>query len=171
MTPPHRPEEGDVYFLDPRSTRISRNAFGRLVLTVAGGVDQFEDVRPIRAFPLSAPDRDVSLTDAEGREIGVIPDVNALDPESRQTLVEELDTVYLSTRVHAIKSVQSQYGVGTWELETDRGPRTAYLRDRGDVRALPDGRIILTDVHGVKYEIADPGALDERSRSFIEAEM
>jgi hypothetical protein len=113
----------------------------------------------------------VSLMDPEGREIGVIRDVGELDAESRQVLLDELAMVYLSTRVLAIKSINSRWGVGTWELETDRGPRSAHLRDRGDVRALPDGRIILTDVHGVKYEIADPSALDEKSRSFIESEM
>jgi hypothetical protein len=166
-----QPQEGDVYFIDPRSARITRNAFGRLVLTLGMGVDEFEDVHPVRAFPLSAPERDVSLMDTEGREIGVIRDVGELDAESRQVLLDELTMVYLTTRVVAIKDVDSKYGVGTWQLETDRGPRSAHLRDRGDVRALPDGRIILTDVHGVKYEIADPNALDERSRSFIEAEL
>jgi hypothetical protein len=166
-----RPEEGDVYFMEPRSVKITRNAFGRLVLRIGCGVDEFQNVRPVRGFPLSAPERDISLMDAEDREIGVIRDMGELDPESRQILLEELELVYLTTRVLAIKNVESRYGVGTWELETDRGPRSAHVRDRGDVRPLPDGRIILTDVHGVKYEITDPMALDERSRSFIEAEM
>jgi len=166
-----QPQEGDVYFIDPRSARIARNAFGRLVLTLGMGVDEFEDVHPLRAFPLSAPERDVSLMDADGQEIGVIRDVGELDADSRRVLLDELELVYLTTRVVAIRNVDSKYGVGTWELETDRGPRSAHLRDRGDVRALPDGRIILTDVHGVKYEIADPQALDEKSRSFIEAEL
>lgn len=166
-----QPQEGDVYFIDPRSARITRNAFGRLVLTLGIGVDQFEDVHPLRAFPLSAPERDVSLMDADGREIGVIQDLAELDADSRRVLVDELELVYLTTRVVAIRNVNSRFGVGTWELETDRGPRSAHVRDRGDVRALPDGRIILTDVHGVKYEIADPQALDEKSRSFIESEL
>jgi hypothetical protein len=32
---------------------------------------------------------------------------------------------------------------------------------------MPDGRIILTDVDGVKYEIPRPEDLDERSRSWL----
>src|SRR2546421_2492808 len=166
-----RSEEGDVYFLDPRSVRISRNPFGRLVLRVGMGVDEFQDVHPTRAFPLSAPDKDISLADTEGREIGVIRDINELDRESRDVLFDELEIVYLGTRVQAIKSITSNYGISTWEMETDRGPRSTHLRDRSDVRSLPDGRIVLTDVHGVKYEIPGVDSLDERSRALLESEM
>ena len=56
-------------------------------------------------------------------------------------------------------------------METDRGFRSTHLRDRSDVRSLPDGRIILTDVHGVKYEIPGVDSLDERSRALLESEM
>src|SRR5262245_26246171 len=125
-----RPEGGDIDFLDARSVRITRNPFGGLTLTVGMGVDEFQNVRPVRAFPLSAPDRDISLLDAEGEEIGVIRDVNELDRQSRDVLVEELELVYLGTRVSAVKNVTSNYGISTWELETDRGPRTTHLRDR-----------------------------------------
>jgi hypothetical protein len=157
--------------LDPRCVRISRNASGRLVLTLGMGVDRFEDVRPVCAFPLSAPDEHVSLMDSEGREIGVVRDVGQLDPESRRVLQEEREMVYLTTRVQAIRSATSRFGVGTWELETDRGPRTIHVRLRGDVRWLPGGRVVLTDLHGVKYEIPDVNALDERSRGFLETEL
>jgi hypothetical protein len=161
----------DECFLDPRSVRVSRNASGRLVLTIGMGVDEFEDVRPVCAFPLSAPEQHVSLMDSEGREIGVVRDLGELDPESRRVLREEREMVYLTTRVEAIKSVTSRYGIGTWELETDRGPRTIHVRLRGDVRPLPGGRVVLTDIHGVKYEISDVAGLDERSRGFLETEL
>ena len=43
-------------------------------------------------------------------------------------------------------------------------------RERSDIRPMPDGRIILTDVDGVKYEIPPLDELDERSRSWLEIE-
>ena len=55
MTELKRPEEGDVYFLEPSATRISRNAFGRLVLTIGGGVEEFEDVHAL-ALQVSVPE-------------------------------------------------------------------------------------------------------------------
>ena len=56
------------------------------------------------------------------------------------------------------------------ETITDRGLRTAHVKERSNIRPLPDGRIMLTDVDGVKYEII-PDQLDERSRSWLEIEV
>jgi hypothetical protein len=126
-----------------------------------------EGVRPVRAFPLTAPDRQIVLLDAEDRELGVIQELKRLDRESREAIEAELEIAYLVAHVTAIHSVRSRFGVTTWELDTDRGPRTAHVKERSDIRPLPNGRIILTDVHGVQYEIPPPEALDERSRSWL----
>jgi hypothetical protein len=162
--------EGDLQFLDPRGVRARRNERGKLVVTLGGGVETVEDVRPVRAFPLTAPDRQIILLDPEDRELGVVRELGALDEESREVIEEELEIAYLVTRVRAIRFIQSRFGVTTWELETDRGLRTAHVKERSNIRPLPDGRIMLTDVDGVKYEII-PDQLDERSRSWLEIEV
>jgi hypothetical protein len=126
-----------------------------------------EGVRPVRCFPLAAPDRQIVLLAGEERELGIIRDLGALDRKSREAIETELEIAYLMTRVQVIRSVRSRFGVTTWELETDRGSRTAHVKERSDIRPLPDGRIILTDVDGVKYEIPPPDELDERSRSWL----
>jgi Domain of unknown function (DUF1854) len=154
-------------FLDPRAVRARRDERGRLVVTLGGGVETVEGVRPVRAFPLTAPDRQIVLLDTEDRELGVIQELKRLDRESREAIEAELEIAYLVAHVTAIQSVRSRFGVTTWELETDRGPRTAHVKERSDIRPLPDGRIILTDVHGVQYEIPTPEELDERSRSWL----
>jgi len=64
----------------------------------------------------------------------------------------------------------ARFGVTTWELETDRGSRTAHVKERSDIRPMPDGRIMLTDVDGVKYEIPPMEELDERSRTCLQIE-
>ena len=67
--------------------------------------------------------------------------------------------------------VDPRQGLISWDLDTSLGPRTIYLKDRSDIRPLPDGRIILTDVHGAKYQIPPVDQLDDRSRSWLEIEM
>jgi hypothetical protein len=161
---------GDLQFLDPRAVRARRNALGQLVVTLGGGVETVEGVRPVRAFPLTAPDRQIALLDAEDRELGVIRELKRLDRESRAAIEAELEIAYLVARVQVIHSVRSRFGVTTWELETDRGPRTAHVKERSDIRPLPDGRIILTDVHGIQFEIPPPAELDDRSRSWLAVE-
>lgn len=161
---------GDLCFLDPRAIRARRNERGKLVVTLGGGVETIEGVRPLRAFPLTAPDLQIVLIDAEDNELGVIRDLKTLDRESRHEIEAELEIVYLVPRVQSILSVLSRFGITTWELDTDRGVRTAHVKERTDIRPLPDGRIILTDVDGIKYEIPPVEELDERSRGWLEIE-
>jgi hypothetical protein len=161
---------GDLQFLDPRQIRARRNERGKLVVTLGCGVETVEGVRPLRAFPLTAPDSQIVLLDADDNELGVIRDLKALDRETREAIEAELEIAYLVTRVQEIRSVLSRFGVTTWDLETDRGPRIAHVKERSDIRPMPDGRIVLTDVDGVKYEIPPLKELDERSRSWLEIE-
>jgi hypothetical protein len=127
-------------------------------------------VRPLRAFPLSAPDVNVVLIDGEDNELGMIRDLKALDADSYEVLRAELELAYLFTKVREIRWVRSRFGVTTWSLETDRGARTAHVKERSDIRTMPDGRTVLTDVHGIQYEIPPPDQLDERTRGYIDIE-
>lgn len=155
-------------YLDPRALRIYRAPFGDLCLTLAGR--EYQSIRPVQAFPLTGRGSNIAFLDSEGKEIGILADLRSLDAESRQVLADALTMAYFMPRVRAILNVQSRYGISTWTLETDRGRAIAQVKDRSDIRTLADGRIILSDVHGIKYEIRDLGALDERSRSYLDSE-
>jgi hypothetical protein len=60
--------------------------------------------------------------------------------------------------------------VTTWDLDTDRGSRTIYLKDRGDIRRMSDRRIILIDMHGIRFDIPDTRKLDATSLRLIDTE-
>ena len=128
-------------------------------------------MRAVRCLPLTRPGQYVSLQDDEGAEIGIIADVAELDRESRKAVEADLDLYYLKAEVKAIIRVEARNGVITWELVTDRGPRTVHVRDRQNIRPLPNGRTILTDIHEAKYEIPPFDELDERSRHWLEIEL
>jgi len=169
-TPPRGLSNADLRLLEPKCVRLSRDAFGALRLEI-GIEERYEPVRVLRALPLTDPNRFISFTDDEGAEIGILEDPSRLDPESRKILEEEIQLVYLRAEVRSIVKVNPRVGLVSWELDTSLGPRTIYLKDRHDIRPLPDGRIILTDVHGAKYEIPSLDALDDRSRAWLEIEM
>lgn len=162
------PKPFDAGYLDEKEVRVSRDSFGRLRLEARGTF--YEDVRVARAFPISAPDRNIAFQDAQGKQIGMVADMRRLDRESRRLLQEELEMMYFSTRILQVLHVVSRRGVTTWRLVTDRGPCTIYVKDRSDIRTLPDGRVLITDMHGIRYEIPNPEELDEESRRFLEAE-
>jgi hypothetical protein len=159
---------GPSAYLDPRCLRAFRTARGELA--VAYGPLTSEGVRAVRAFPFTAPEEQIALIDAEDREIGMIRHLVDLDSQSREAILSELAMAYLVPRVTAIRSVRSRFGVTTWDLETDRGPRVAHVKERTDIRLLPDGRTMLTDVHGVQYEIPPRDEIEERSRYWLDME-
>ncbi|MGQ9525707.1 MAG: DUF1854 domain-containing protein [Armatimonadota bacterium] len=45
------------------------------------------------------------------------------------------------------------------------------MRDRNDIRRLRAGRVVMTDVNGVKYDIPNWRELDKRSSELLEQEM
>lgn len=155
--------------LAPAEIEISRDGANRLRLTTAGG-ETFDAVKPVRAFPLTSPDNCVFLMDAEGSEIGLIPDVTHLEDRSRHILEEELSQEYFVTRIDAIRGVKSRHGVTTWELMTERGDRTIHVKDRTDIRKLPGRRVLFTDVEGMRYEVPNAEQLDNRSQNLLDSE-
>lgn len=166
-----QPDDADsvgLTYFDPKEVRVTRDSFGELHLHV--GEEHYTGVRPVRAFPLTAPHAHIAFMDSQGRQVGAVADMRALDRQSRRILEEELEMMYFTPRILAVYSAYSRHGVGTWRVATDRGDRVILIKDRSDVRTLPDGRIIITDVHGIRYEIPNPKELDERSQMFIEAE-
>lgn len=158
-------------YLDPRRLRAFRSERGELVVRISEGNEAIHvGVRPVRAFPFTAPGEQIALIDLEDQEIGMIRDLGELDEDSREALLSELTIAYLVPRVTGIRSVRSRFGVTTWDLETDRGPRVAHVKERSDIRLLPDGRTMLTDVHGVQYEIPPRDEIEERSRFWLDFE-
>ena len=154
--------------LAPEQLRARRDAFDRLVVSIS---DQTHvGVRPVRSCPVSAPRRFVALWDVSGQEIGLIADLDDLDDESGRVLLEELDLTHLTVQVLAVQAIESRFGMTSWKLETTRGFRVAHLKDRSQMRWLPAGRVILTDVLGMRFEIRDTAELDDRSKALLETE-
>ena len=162
------PMFADAPLLDAAAVTFALDPFGRLGMTL-GGVTH-TPVRPLRALPLSAPHRWIFLVNAEDKEIGILADVAGLDADSRAALEAELALAYFATRITRILGVRSRHGVTTWDLETERGPKTIHVKDRGDIRHLHGGHILFADVYGMKYEIPALAELDQRSRDFIETD-
>ena len=146
---------------------LERDSFGRLVLTDAEG-ERHAGVTPVRAFPLSAPGEGVSLVGSEGRELVWIDRVEALPPQTRTLIEEELavrDFAPTLLKLHAVSS----FGVpSTWTVSTDRGDTSFVLKAEEDIRRLDGGALLIASAHGVQFRIPDTKALDRASRKLLE---
>ena len=145
--------------------RLHRDPSGRLVLTDERGVARV-GVEPVRSFPITDPDRLVSILDDRGREVACIADLAALPPEMGDLVRQELADREFLPRVERLVRVVMGKEPHVWEVITDRGPVQFLLRE-DDIRRLGPTRAILVDMHGVRYYIPDSRQLDPKSRRIL----
>jgi len=149
---------------------LSRDRFGRLVLVGADGV-RHQGVVAVRAFPLSAPDRGVSLCDAEGREVLWIDDLAELPPSTRKQVEAELASAQFLPTILRILRVSSEATPCEFTIETDRGATRFTLDSDEQIRKVGPNRVILTDARGVRYHVPDIRKLDAASRRGLERHL
>ncbi len=163
-----RPElpDPDAPPLDPKETRLFYDPSGFLRATV--GIRTYLDVTVVRAFPLSLENHYYGLLSGRLDEIGIIMDPTELDQTSQDVIALEMRRRYFSTVVERIDSIREEFGATYWKVQTSRGERSfigKHLRD--NVSYLDDGRILVHDVDGNRYEITSLASLDEASRSTL----
>jgi hypothetical protein len=139
----------------------------RLILRRPGR-DDAVDVRLRRAFPWSAPDRYVSVRDAEGKELLLIDSLEPLDVGRRTVIERALGDASFVPRIISVQDVDVRFGYQQWKVTTDRGPVEFRVQEREDIRFMPDGRFRIKDADGTVYELVRLEELDEASRRAVE---
>ena len=160
----------DIRTFNPDEIRLSYDEFDDLRLTLTDG-GEYTKIDVIRSFPLTAPQRLIMLADRDGEEIGIIENLAELDKESMRVVEAELAKSYFVPEILRINSLDEDYGVPRWDVETDRGPRRFQLRSRRDSRLLEAGRVLIQDIDGNRYVVPDYRKLDARSQALIEEEI
>jgi len=145
---------------------LSRNAFGKLVLSDANGMH--EGVVPVRSFPIAAPESGIAIVDADGRELAWIDNLDQLPAAARALLEEELQNREFLPVIKRIRHVSTFAVPSTWEVETDRGVTTFVLKGEEDIRRIAPSKLLIADSHGVQYLIRDQQALDKGSRKLLD---
>lgn len=146
---------------------LSRNAFGRLVLTDADGIAH-EGVMPVRAFPIAAPDDGLALVSMEGRELVWLDSLDVLPAAMRTLLREELAAREFMPEVQRILGVSTYATPSTWTVETNRGETSFVLRGEEDIRRLGGQTLLISDSHGIQFLIRDAAKLDKPSRKILD---
>ncbi|MBT9490968.1 MAG: DUF1854 domain-containing protein [Paucibacter sp.] len=146
---------------------LSRNAFGRLLLTDAQGREH-GDISVVRAHPISAPDEGVSLIGSDGHELAWIEDLAALPAAERELLSAELASRDFMPTIQRITAVSTFSTPSQWTVETDQGETIFILKTEEDIRRLPDGRLLIASSHGLQLMVQDRFALDRPSKKLLE---
>lgn len=147
--------------------KLARNAFGRMVLTTATG-QVHEEVVPVRAFPIAAPEEGIALVSVDGHELAWVERLADLPPDQRALVEEELASREFVPEIRRLRHVSSFATPSTWEVETDRGDTRLVLKGEEDIRRLGTSTLLIADSHGIQFLIRDLNALDRHSRKLLD---
>jgi hypothetical protein len=145
---------------------LTSDAAGRLILIDAEGQTHV-GVEPVRAFPISDPERWITLLDRHGREVAAIGDLAAVATQVRSLVLKELADREFLPQIERVVRVVTHREPHEWEVITDRGAAKFLVRDADDIRRLGPTRAILVEMHGVRYYIADSRQLDAKSQRIL----
>lgn len=150
----------------PASLHLARDSFGRLMLTIDGVTH--EDVVPVRAFPIAAPDEAVALVGSDGHELAWVERLADLPEPQRSLVVEELASREFTPEIHRILAVSGYVTPCTWSVETDRGEVRFVLKSEEAIRRLSDSGLLIADSQGIHFLVRDTRALDAASRKMLD---
>jgi hypothetical protein len=147
--------------------QLSRNNFGKLVLTTEEG-EVHEGVAPVRAFPIQAPDKGISMVLGDGKEVGWIADIAGLAPQVRELVQDELEGREFMPEILSVKQVSSFATPCTWFVTTDRGDTEFTLKGEEDIRRVGASSLLVADNHGIHFLIRDMYGIDKKTRSILD---
>ena len=147
--------------------KLSRNAYNHLVLVTADGKEH-DNVSPVRAFPIQAPDEGISMVLQDGEEVAWIDRLADLPEAIRSLIAEELAGREFMPEISRIDSVTSYATPCTWHVKTDRGESAFVLKGEEDIRRIGRASLPIADNHGIHFLIRDMYAVDKHSRKILD---
>ena len=155
-------------FLDPANLHLFRDDSGRLRLTVEGE-RSYLDVKVVRAFPFSGPGHYIGFLDGREKLIGLVVNPANLDADTRRAVDEALKRQYFIPIIHNVCSLREEFGAVYLDVETDWGRRQFVAKGiRDAIVHLGEGQLLISDVDGNRFRIADWRKLNPRSQRYLE---
>jgi len=147
--------------------QLRRDSFGKLVFTGDDGVDVV-GIIPVRAFPIQAPTRGISLVRDGGKEVAWIDDLATAPSQIRDLVAEELEGREFIPEIAHIASVSSFATPCTWHVKTDRGDTAFVLKVDEDIRRVGEASLLIADSHGINFLVRDMFKIDKHSRKILD---
>ncbi len=157
--PPRPPQKSS-----DRALQLERRRDGQLWAIRS---DLSEAVRVRRCFPWSEPGHFISLRNNEDEEFALVVDPRELDPDSLDALELGMAEAGFVIEITAIRRLDEEVEIYDWEVETLQGPRRFQTKRDDWPRSMPGGGLLIRDVAGDLFYVADPQALDPRSAGLI----
>ena len=146
------------------SVAVRHHGDGRLVALVG---DRTIPVKLRQCFPWSEPTRHISLRDNDDNEIALVDDPASLDAESRQAMELALAEAGFVLEVTRVLEIEEEIEIRQWTVETRQGKRLFQTHLDDWPRVLPGSGLLIRDVGGDLYRLAEPQRMDRKSRQLL----
>jgi len=157
----------DIGLLDLSELEFYKNKNG--FLAMRKGEQDYKRVRLTRAVPLTDPFSYVAVSDAEGKEIGIMKTLDGLPEGQRELVGAELDGCYYCPIIEEIFSIREKLGYFYFDVRLKETKRLFAVKDISrSIKQLDDGGIIINDVDGNRFIIADVETIKPKSRRKLE---
>jgi hypothetical protein len=123
---------------------------------------------PVRAFPIQAPDKGISLVLHDGQEVAWIDDLADLPLATLALVQDELEGREFMPEILHIARVSSYATPCTWQVKTDRGDTEFVLKGEEDIRRIGAASLLVADNHGIHFLIRDMFTIDRHSRKILD---
>ncbi|MBQ7445605.1 MAG: DUF1854 domain-containing protein [Clostridia bacterium] len=157
-----------VRYITPENA-VFRNGEGCLFLRDPATGDEQRVILHL-LFPYTTCRKLVSVLNPEQEEVGMIRDIDAFSGESLEAIEKEIARRHFVRTITKILKIKDKNGITTWTVETDGGANAEFaLKDTyGSIFHVTETRLLITDIDGNRFEIANAEELDKGSRRKIE---
>ena len=149
---------------------LEKDVFGNIRLVLDNG-QSHDQVRIIRAFPISDPENGFSIVNQDGHELVWFESFNQLSDENQHIVQSSLEQIEFIPVISKITDLNTFALPSIWDIETDRGTTKLKLKTEQDIRRVSAEALLITDANGIQYLIKNRKTLDKFSKKVLDRFM
>jgi hypothetical protein len=149
---------------------LEKDVFGNIRLVLGNG-QSHDQVRIIRAFPISDPENGFSIVNQDGHELVWFESFDQLNEENQRIAHASLEQIEFIPVISKINDLNTYALPSIWDIETDRGMTKLKLKTEQDIRRVSAEALLITDANGIQYLIKNRKTLDKFSKKVLDRFM
>ncbi len=149
------------YIITEKDSVIRTDTYLVRVETADGQI--FDELEPRRLFPVSYPDRYITLLSSGEKELALIRELDGLNEPSKKAILDCFADYYMVPTIREILDISDKFGMLKWRVMTDRGEIEFSIRNRhSDIKVFDRVNLFVRDSNDNRY-VADLSLLDKLS--------
>lgn len=111
----------------------------------------------------------VSVRTIENKEVGMIQSLDEFSKEVADMLEEQIHIRYFAPEITKVVKIKEEFGYSYWETETTAGVCRFTVRSGGgNVKLASEKRLLISDVDGNRFIIANLDRLTDKEYRMVE---